>query len=157
GGATRAAVDSDPQPLSPATLATVNEAVQVARSTPHSTVTGLASSGMSTSPPPQIDGSRHRRLIGYTALAFGALAIAVAWTVVHSHMRGTSEENLAGASSAVAPAQTAQVDPTPGGNGNPNNAVAPGKAVIPGNPAPSPSSASQKAVRPKSPAPKASG
>jgi serine/threonine-protein kinase len=120
------------------TLASASGVPSSARSVPRSTVSGLASSGESTMPPPGLDGSRRRRIVSFAALLLLGVAGAVTWTVVRSRWTGAAPSDVSlGEPAPTAPAAM-PAEPTP----DATNAVSPGKPMAPGKPAPAPPTSS---------------
>jgi len=81
--------------------------------TPHATVSGLSRSGLlPTDPPPELDGSRRRRMVRILFVGLLLGAAGVAWMVIQSQMPALSSPGPAEVESA-APASATQSAPPP--------------------------------------------
>jgi hypothetical protein len=83
-----------------------------AQSVPRSTVSGLTSPGSpSDVPPPELDGSRRRRLVGLVAFGFLTLAAVIGWRLAEPYLQGS--QGAAAAAPEDAPqAPMPRTDPT---------------------------------------------
>jgi serine/threonine protein kinase len=135
---------TDAVPLPPAPAAVEAESrlssPKVPASARGSTVSGLARPGsIPTDPPPELDGSRRRRMVRFLVAALVLGAVGVAWTVVRSQFRAAP----AAAPTEIVPTTEPPPPPTPSveppllAPTTTATAVDPGKVSRPTRPAPS--------------------
>jgi serine/threonine protein kinase len=77
------------------------------------TVSGLARSGMHTDPPPELDGSRRRRMVRILVIGLVLGAAGVVWGVVRSQLHGVSPADPGGEIPSAPPAPSLSAPPTP--------------------------------------------
>jgi hypothetical protein len=101
------------------------------------TVSGLARSGlMPTDPPPELDGSKRRRLVRVLLVGLALGAAVLIWTVVRSQLGGTASPGPADSDSAAPSITAPPTAPTPTVTST-ATAVDPGKLNRPLRPTPS--------------------
>lgn len=102
-----------------------------------STVSGLARSGlMPTDPPPELDGSRRRRMVRILAIALVLGAAGVAWGVVRSQLHATGADPVEIPSAVPSPSASAPPTPSMVIPSFTAAAVDPGKVTRPTRPTP---------------------